>query len=78
VAALIVLAVFASAAVYLALTATVFAPADHVYDEGFVDFLRQDGAKLSAHSWHGGHDGAYWSRHWPTYLRFYANALASC
>jgi S-formylglutathione hydrolase FrmB len=26
-----------------------------VYDEGFVDYLHQDGANLSAHSWHGGH-----------------------
>jgi S-formylglutathione hydrolase FrmB len=49
-----------------------------VYDEGFVGYLRQDGADLSAHSWQGGHDGTYWSRHWPMYLRFYANALASC
>jgi S-formylglutathione hydrolase FrmB len=49
-----------------------------VYDEGFVGYLRADGADLSAHSWSGGHDGAYWSRHWPAYLRFYANALAGC
>jgi poly(3-hydroxybutyrate) depolymerase len=49
-----------------------------VYDEGFVDYLRQDGAELSAHSWHGGHDSGYWNAHWPAYLRFYANALASC
>jgi hypothetical protein len=48
------------------------------YDEGFVGYLRQDGVDLSAHTWDGGHDGAYWSRHWPAYLRFYANALASC
>ena len=33
---------------------------------------------LSAHSWPGGHDGAYWNRHWPAYQRFYANALAHC
>lgn len=49
-----------------------------VYDEGFVGHLRADGADLSAHSWDGGHDGAYWTRHWPAYLRFYANSLASC
>ncbi len=49
-----------------------------VYDEGFVAYLRQDGADLSAHTWHGGHDNGYWDAHWPTYLRFYANALASC
>jgi hypothetical protein len=49
-----------------------------VYDEGIVDYIRADGADLSAHSWDGGHDSAYWNRHWVAYLRFYANALASC
>jgi S-formylglutathione hydrolase FrmB len=49
-----------------------------VYDEGFVEALRADGADLSAHSWPGGHEGSYWSRHWPAYLRFYANSLAHC
>ena len=49
-----------------------------VYDEGFVDYLRADRADLSAHTWHGGHDNAYWNRHWAAYLRFYANALAGC
>jgi len=49
-----------------------------VYDEGFVGYLRADGADLSAHTGSGGHDGAYWTRHWPAYLRFYANSLASC
>jgi len=49
-----------------------------VYDEGFVDYLRADGADLSTHTGSGGHDGAYWSRHWATYLRFYANSLAHC
>jgi S-formylglutathione hydrolase FrmB len=49
-----------------------------VDDEGFVDYLRADGADLSAHTWSGGHDGSYWTRHWPAYLRFYANSLASC
>ena len=48
------------------------------YNEGFVDHLRADGVDLSAHSWSGGHDGDYWNRHWPAYLRFYANALAGC
>jgi S-formylglutathione hydrolase FrmB len=49
-----------------------------VYDEGFVDDLRADGADLSAHTGSGGHDGAYWDRHWANYLRFYANSLAHC
>jgi S-formylglutathione hydrolase FrmB len=49
-----------------------------VYDEGFVEYLRADGAELSAHSWPGGHDNGYWNAHWSAYLRFYANALAHC
>ncbi|HXR59821.1 MAG TPA: hypothetical protein VN732_00675 [Solirubrobacterales bacterium] len=49
-----------------------------VYDEGFIGYLRQSSADLSAHSWDRGHDGAYWSRHWPAHLRFYANSLANC
>ena len=49
-----------------------------VYDEGFVGYLSADGVNLSAHSWDGGHDAAYWNRHWGAYLRFYANALAAC
>lgn len=48
------------------------------YNEAFVDYLRSDDANLSAHSWSGGHDGDYWNRHWPAYLRFYANSLANC
>lgn len=48
------------------------------YDEGFVGYLRADGADLTAHTGPGGHDGAYWTRHWPAYLRFYANSLAHC
>lgn len=44
----------------------------------FVEALRAGGADLSAHVWPGGHDAAYWDRHWPAYLRFYADALASC
>jgi len=49
-----------------------------VYDEGFVGYLRADGADLSAHTGSGGHDNAYWNRHWANYLRFYANSLAHC
>jgi S-formylglutathione hydrolase FrmB len=49
-----------------------------VYDEGLVGYLQVDGVDLSAHSWHGGHVSSYWNAHWPAYLRFYANALASC
>jgi S-formylglutathione hydrolase FrmB len=49
-----------------------------VYNEGFVDYLSVGATDLSAHSWSGGHDGDYWSRHWPAYLRFYANSLAAC
>jgi hypothetical protein len=28
--------------------------------------------------WPGGHEGAYWRRHYREYLRFYAGALARC
>jgi hypothetical protein len=28
--------------------------------------------------WAGGHEGAYWRRHYGAYLRFYARALARC
>jgi S-formylglutathione hydrolase FrmB len=48
------------------------------YDEGFVDALEDGDAKLTTHSWSGGHNSTYWDRHWPVYLRFYANALAHC
>lgn len=49
-----------------------------VYNEGLVDYLHSGDADLSAHSWDGGHDSAYWNRHWAAYLRFYANSLAGC
>jgi S-formylglutathione hydrolase FrmB len=49
-----------------------------VYNEGFVDYLRAGDTDLSAHTWPGGHDSDYWNRHWPAYLRFYANSLAGC
>jgi S-formylglutathione hydrolase FrmB len=48
------------------------------YNEGFVDALQAGDAKLSAHSWPGGHEGDYWERHWPAYQRFYLNALVAC
>jgi enterochelin esterase-like enzyme len=44
------------------------------YDEAFIDELEANGTDLSAHIWPGGHDNAYWNRHWAAYLRFYANA----
>jgi enterochelin esterase-like enzyme len=44
----------------------------------FVDALKAGDADLTARVWSGGHDSAYWDRHWPAYLRFYANSLASC
>jgi enterochelin esterase-like enzyme len=47
-------------------------------DEAFVAALEQAGADVTAHTWPGGHDGAYWDRHWLDYLRFYARELARC
>ena len=49
-----------------------------VYNEGFVDALEASGTNVSAHSWPGGHEGSYWTKHWPAYQRFYANSLAHC
>jgi S-formylglutathione hydrolase FrmB len=48
------------------------------YNEGFVDALEAGDARLSAHSWPGGHEGSYWDAHWPAYQRFYVNALNHC
>lgn len=47
-------------------------------DRAFVAALRSGGVKISVHRWPGGHNGAYWHRHWKDYLRFYARALAAC
>jgi enterochelin esterase-like enzyme len=33
---------------------------------------------LHLHVWPGGHDLGYWNAHWNDYLRFYAQALATC
>jgi S-formylglutathione hydrolase FrmB len=47
-------------------------------DRAFISALRAKGVRISVHRWPGGHDDAYWSRHWGDYIRFYARALASC
>lgn len=47
-------------------------------NERFVKALRRGNADLTAHVWPGGHDGLYWSRHWPDYLRFYSRSLKQC
>jgi enterochelin esterase-like enzyme len=44
-----------------------------VADEAFASALR-----IRMHHWAGGHDGAYWRRHYKRYLHFYADALATC
>lgn len=49
-----------------------------IYNEGFVDALHAGTTNLKAHSWPGDHNSSYWDHHWPTYQRFYANALAHC
>ncbi len=38
--------------------------------------LEAAGADLTARTWPGRHERAYWDRHWNAYLRFYADALA--
>lgn len=47
-------------------------------DAAVVRALRRGHAKLSAHKWRGKHEGRYWRSHMARYLRFYADALASC
>jgi enterochelin esterase-like enzyme len=49
-----------------------------ISDVAFADALHAGGANLTSQRWPGGHDRSYWDRHWVQYLRFYANALASC
>jgi acetyl esterase/lipase len=44
----------------------------------FTAALRDNGVRISAHRWPGGHEGGYWSEHWRDYARFYAGALARC
>jgi S-formylglutathione hydrolase FrmB len=46
--------------------------------DAFTAALKAGGVRVSAHTWPGGHDGDYWSEHWPDYARFYARALARC
>jgi S-formylglutathione hydrolase FrmB len=45
-------------------------------DEAFVSALRRDGSDVQLHEARGGHEAAYWRRHFGEYLRFYARALA--
>ncbi|HEX6653287.1 MAG TPA: hypothetical protein VF072_11120 [Thermoleophilaceae bacterium] len=43
-----------------------------------IDALRAGGMHMSAHKRPGGHDGDYWSEHWPAYARCYTRALLDC
>ncbi|HEX4466577.1 MAG TPA: alpha/beta hydrolase-fold protein [Solirubrobacteraceae bacterium] len=47
-------------------------------DTRLVEELRADGRTVSFHVWAGGHESSYWHRHFAAYVRFYADALASC
>lgn len=40
--------------------------------------LHSAGADLQVHHAPGGHETAYWDRHWPQYFNFYAKALRHC
>jgi S-formylglutathione hydrolase FrmB len=40
--------------------------------------LEADGQHVQFHVWPGAHSQDYWQAHWGQYLRFYADALASC
>jgi S-formylglutathione hydrolase FrmB len=46
--------------------------------EAFARALRAARSPLTRMTWPGGHDQAYWNRHWSAYLRFYATALRAC
>jgi len=45
--------------------------------DAFLAALAANGIKVVAKRWPGGHDDAYWDRHWDDYMRFYSEALAS-
>ena len=47
-------------------------------DEALARELAARGERVQFHVWPGGHDDAYWSSHWESYLHFYANALSKC
>jgi enterochelin esterase-like enzyme len=47
-------------------------------DSELARVLRQHGQKITFHVWPGSHSGSYWNQHIGRYLRFYADALASC
>jgi S-formylglutathione hydrolase FrmB len=51
-----------------------FAPADGE----LWHLLSEHGQKAVFHLWPGEHSGSYWNKHVEQYLRFYAEALASC
>lgn len=47
-------------------------------DLEFGELLRASSVDVRVHEWPGGHARSYWDGHMADYLRFYANALASC
>jgi S-formylglutathione hydrolase FrmB len=47
-------------------------------DRAFADALRARGERVAFTVWDGGHEPRYWQRHMARYVRFYADALASC
>jgi S-formylglutathione hydrolase FrmB len=47
-------------------------------DTQLAALLHAHGEPVQLHIWQGGHDMAYWERHWNSYLAFYADALARC
>lgn len=49
-----------------------------ISDVALDETLEAAGADLTAHTWPGQHERAYWDQHWNAYLRFYAAALANC
>ncbi len=50
----------------------------HGADVALAGELRRAGTSVRFSSRAGGHDGDYWNSRWSDYMRFYAQALASC
>jgi len=48
-----------------------------ISDVALAEDLEAAGADITAHTWPGAHERAYWDRHWNEYLRFYADALTA-
>lgn len=68
-------------AVYAGTKIWIDAGADDPFQPGIramTDALRVAGRDVTAKTWPGEHENAYWDAHYGSYLRFYSRALANC